>query len=210
MISTRYAPHVIVLLLVALVPTVIHVYAGLERDDGRRVGQIEEQLAGMESRPTDRRKAWGEAVFDSHDWFERLYEQDGKKVRLFVGRSFNQKRLYHHPEIALSRGVELSRPRIVHLPDQPEIPVHLMTEVNGNGIAAYVLLYRNGFVSDPVAAQLADALWQLFNPREQMTLFYVAQSNVPPDRGFEGSAAAAVLLEALKSFADQKPSPEEI
>lgn len=206
MISARYAPAVVVLLLVAFVPTLIHVYAGLERDDGLRVDAIPQQLAGMSSSPTDRRKAWGEAVFDSHDWFERLYEKSGKQVRLFVGRSFNQKRIYHHPEIALSRGVDLGKAEIVHLPAHPGVPVHLMKQKNGRGAAAYVLLYRNGFVSDPVANQLGDALWQLFNPREPMTLFYVAQSNLPPGTGFEESAAAAILMEAVTSFRKQLPS----
>lgn len=205
MIPARYAPPVILLLLVALVPTLIHVYAGLEQDDGRRVGAIPQQLAGMDSVPTNRRKAWGEAVFDSHDWFERNYEKGRERVRLFVGRSYNQKRLYHHPEIALSRGTDLAKKSIVPLPGRPDVPVHLMKQKNGDGFAAYVLLYDGRFVTNPVSNQLRNAFWQLFNPREPLTLFYVAQAGLPSGTEFSTSAAAEILKEAVKSFLDQQP-----
>jgi len=200
-ISLRYVPAVILLLLVALVPTVIHLYLGLEEDDGLRTSAVPMELAGFKGKATQRRKAWGLAMFGSHDWFERLYEKEGRRVRLFVGRGYDPKRLYHHPEIALSRGFDLAPERIVVVQG---IPVHLLEEEDGEGIAAYVLLSGDGFIEKPVAHQLATALWQLFHPRRQMTLFYVAQADYPVKRPFEKSDAERVLLEAIRDFRGQK------
>ncbi len=205
MISAKYAPYLVVLLVVALVPTVIHVYAGLEEDDGHHTSQVPAELAGFYSHPTDRREAWGRATFDSHDWFERLYEKDGARVRLFVGRSFNQKRLYHHPEIALSRGTDLAGERIVTLRGDPEMPVHLLPYRNGKGLAAYVLIYDGRFIVDPVANQLRNSIWQLFNPRRPMTLFYVVQEEGAAQMQFADTAAATVLRTAVHAFQQIPP-----
>ncbi len=200
MISAKYAPYLAVLLVIALVPTVIHVYAGLDEEDGHHTSQVPAELAGFSSHPTGRREAWGRATFDSHDWFERLYEKDGTRVRLFVGRSFNQKRLYHHPEIALSRGADLAEERIVTLPGDPEMPVHLLPYRNGRGLAAYVLVYDGRFIVDPVANQLRNSIWQLFNPRKPMTLFYVVQEEGVAHTPFADTTAAKVLRNAVHAF----------
>ena len=200
MIASRYAPHLVVLFLVALIPTVIHVYIGMDEDDGLSTSAIPEQLAGFTSQPTERRPAWGRATFDSYDWFERVYEKGKKKVRLFVGRSYNQKRLYHHPEIALSRGTDLAEVRRVKLPGDPEMTVHLLPFRNGTGMAAYLLIYDGVAIADPVANQLRNAVWQLFNPRRPMTLFYVVEEDVPPGRSFAGTEAALLLRAAVSAF----------
>ena len=206
MISAKYAPYLVLLLVIALVTTVIHVYAGLEEDDGHHTSQVPVELAGFSSHPTDRREAWGRATFDSHDWFERLYEKGRTRVRLFVGRSFNQKRLYHHPEIALSRGADLANERIVTLPGDPQMPVHLLPYRNGSGLAAYVLVYDDRFIVDPVANQLGDAIWQLYNPRRPMTLFYVVQEGVSGQTPFAQTAAAEVLVNAVHAFLSATPA----
>ena len=206
MISRRYLAPLVVLLAIALVPTVIHQYLGLDEDDGRHLNAVPERLAGLNGRPTDRRKAYGQAVFGAHEWFEREYLGAGRQVRLFAARGFDQKRLYHHPEIALSRGVDLAPPQLVTLPGDPPLQVHLMWEKDGRGVAAYVLLYDGRSIADPVANQLRHALWQLFNPRRPMTLFYVSDPHQPRRAGFGKSPAARVLREAVDAFLGQGAS----
>ncbi len=203
MISRRYLGPLVVLLAIALVPTVIHQYLGLDEDDGRHLSAVPERLAGLAGRPTDRRKAYGRAVFGAYEWFEREYLGGGRQVRLFAARGFDQKRLYHHPEIALSRGVDLAPPQLVTLPGDPPLQVHLMWEKDGRGLAAYVLLYGDRSIADPVANQLRHAVWQLFHPRRPMTLFYVSDAHQPRRAGFENSLAAKVLREAVNAFLDQ-------
>ena len=203
MISARYAPALALLLLIALVPTVIHTYAGLEADDGRSTAAIPDRLAGFTGVATERRPAWGEAVFAAHDWFERSYTQGATKVRLFVGRSFNQKRLYHHPEIGLSRGVDLEPEQVVRPTSHPDWPVHLRYRQDRQGLIAYLLYYDGRFIEDPVANQLREAVPQLFAPRRPMTLFYVAQEGLPPNAPLEQTAAFEVLRAAVEQFLAQ-------
>ncbi len=198
MISQRYLPWLILLFLVALVPTVIHQYLGLKEDDGLRTEKVPEQLAGYHSQPTERRRAWGMAMFGSHDWFERDYVKNGRAIRLFVGRGYDQKRLYHHPEIALSRGADLQPETLLRLADGT--PVHLMREKDGTGVAAYVLLYDDRFLQYPVKNQLLHAAWQLFHPRRALTLFYVADPKLPRNAPFPESDAARLLQEAIRRF----------
>lgn len=71
MLSSRYALAVCVALLLALVPTIIHSYAGLVVNDGRTTASIPSTLLAYSSTPTKRSAEWGESHFDSHDWFER-------------------------------------------------------------------------------------------------------------------------------------------
>ena len=202
MISRRYLPHLVALLAIALIPTLIHQYLGLDEDDGLRAVAIPKQLIGYHAQSTDRRRAWGEAVFGSHDWFERNYEGKGKVLRLFVGRGYDQKRLYHHPEIGLSRGVDLEPETIVSL--DGGLKVHLMREKDGEGAVAYVLLYGDRSIADPVANQIRHAFWQLFHPRRPMTLFYIVDPHLRKNEPFAGSEAARLLMAAINSFLKQK------
>lgn len=206
MISRKYLPHLVALLAVALIPTLIHQYLGLEEDDGLQANAIPKRLAGYSAQSTERRRAWGEAVFGSHDWFERNYERDGRTLRLFVGRGYDQKRLYHHPEIGLSRGIDLEPETIVSL--DGGMSVHLLREKDGEGAVAYVLLYDGRSIVDPVANQIRNALWQLFHPRRPMTLFYVADPYLRKSESFEESEAARLLRAAIAEFLQQK-KPDE-
>ena len=202
MISRKYLPHLVALLAVALIPTLIHQYLGLEEDDGLQANAIPKRLAGYSAQSTERRRAWGEAVFGSHDWFERNYELDGRTLRLFVGRGYDQKRLYHHPEIGLSRGIDLEPETIVSLDGGTR--VHLLREKDGEGAVAYVLLYDGRSIVDPVANQIRNAFWQLFQPRRPMTLFYIADPYLRKSDSFEESESARLLRAAIASFLKQK------
>ena len=71
MLSSRHAPAIVVVLLLALVPTIIHSYAGLVVQDGRGTASIPLRLSSYTSAPTKRSAEWGKSQFDSDDWFER-------------------------------------------------------------------------------------------------------------------------------------------
>jgi hypothetical protein len=99
--STRFAPAVVVLLALTLVPTVIHSYVGLTENDGLKATLIPSQLGERSVVPTDRRPEWVMKNFDSSDWIERRDVSNADRT-LFVVRSFDLKRLYHHPELAIA------------------------------------------------------------------------------------------------------------
>jgi hypothetical protein len=146
-------------------------------------------------------------TYDSDDWIERLYTAaTGESVLLFVARSYDIKRLYHHPEIGVLHGVSFADEHIVHLRGIADAPVHVLQAQTGGGCAAYVLLYENLWVEDPIALQLETSLKSLFHPSRPMTLLLVYDKNCSAGTGlFEGSSAEKILRESVVSFLSQSP-----
>jgi len=201
MISSRFALPVAIILLLALVPTVIHSYLGLTKDDGRSIPSINTVLNNFSSTPSNRNPGWREEIFDSYDWIERIYrDESGHAIRLFVGRSYDHKRLYHHPELALSYAKDLGHQKLVHLPSEPAIAINVLQNPSRPGLAAYALVYNDEFIDNPIAHQLQDSLHLLIGARKPMTMFYVADDSVPTDVPFEKTPAAALLVSAIKDF----------
>ena len=206
MISSRYVLPVIFLLVLALVPTVLHNYLSPVYDDGKSVHTIAPVLSGFSSKPFLRHNdQWVKTLYDSQDWIERIYtNSNGEEVRLFAARSYNYKRLYHHPELALSHGLDLKENGIVMIPGTPDIPAQLLRSSNGYGSVAYVLLYEDKLVKDPVSHQFTEVLTQLISPRKVMTLFYVSDATSLADDEYYKSSSASILAAAIQSFMKSK------
>ena len=205
MTSARYALPVIFILMLALIPTVIHSYLGMKTDDGLSVKNIKSVQDNFNSTPTNRQPGWGEETFGSEDWFERIYtDEQGKSLRLFVGRSYDHKRLYHHPELALSYAKDLRSEGQIRLPGQPEIPVNLLRNNTQPNMAAFVLLYDGKFIDNPISHQIRDSLKQLISARKPMTLFYIVDDNAPKNTAFIQSPAASLLNKVIKDFMVQQ------
>jgi hypothetical protein len=202
MISSRYAFPALVLLVLASIPTVIHTYVGAKSDSGESVTLIPEVLNGWTSRPYNRHNAeWVNGMFRSSDWFERIYMIPGQAdVRLFVARSFDHKRLYHHPELGLSHGSNLGSASLVTLPEEAEIPVYLYKQENGNEFVGYVLLYEGDYIDSPITHQIRNALGQLISARKPMTLFYVSGSFAESEKEFQQTPAASILAAAIRDY----------
>jgi len=204
MISSRYVLPVVLLLALALIPTVIHSYLESKADDGLLASRISPLLDGATGKPTERNKRWGQDVFASQDWIERIYKRPQRTgIRLFVARSYDHKRLYHHPELGLSYGSDLKGEGVVILPGKSEIPVHLLRERRGSGLVAYALLYDEKFVADPIAQQIRSSFNLLFNASKPMTLFYVSVPNSLVNRAFDESPPARLMRAAIESFLSQ-------
>jgi hypothetical protein len=205
MISSQFAPATAVMLTIALIPTVIHGYRGVRVDDGLTVTAIPAQMNGMSSTPTARKPGWAKDVFASDDWIERTYQADNAPVRLFAARSYDPKRLYHHPELAVLRGGQEFEPAgIVSPVDRPDIPIHVLktTRTGQTGTTAYVLLYDGEFVRSPILFQLRTSVALLVSGRRAMTLLLASDLAGSPDR-LEAAPAAKVLQAAIESFETQ-------
>lgn len=204
MISSRYGWLVAFFLAVALIPTVIHNYLGTTVDDGKSTAGINPVLGDFVSEPTNREAQWVTGLFGDMDWIERIYSNlKGSQIKLFVGRSFDHKRLYHHPELALSHGQGLENIGITLLPGDPEIPVHLLRSTTGAGLVAYVLLYDGSFVKEPILSQILDSFDLFFHGRKQMTIFYVSDLKMSKSDDFSGSPSATLLKEVIRDFNSQ-------
>ncbi len=205
MISSRYGPAVALLLCLALVPTVIHSYYGFLHQDGLTTKAIATDLVGFFSSPTDRKPQWVREMFGAEDWIERHYfSRRGEGARLFAARSYDLKRLYHHPELGILYGTDFRDEGIHWLPGSPEVPVRLLRMRSGRGAAAYALLYDDQFVTNPIGFQLKTSFELVFSPRKELTLLFVFDKTLAPDRAFEGSPAAQILVSAVESFRNQQ------
>lgn len=205
--SVRFGLPVALVLLLALLPTAIHSYVGLRIEDGLLTSAIPETLAGFYSTKTTRNATWGERRFSSQDWIERTYHSSGTDVRLAVVRSFDLKKLYHHPELAVAYGVDL-RPTGIQRLDSDAGPVLLHTfesAASPRQVVMYGLMYDRQFIEDPVWFQLRTAGTLLVGGRRQMTMFFVHQPDVRGTVAWDQTAAATVVRAAIEAFAQQAP-----
>ena len=201
MISTRYAIPVIIVISLALIPTLLHSYVGAMYDDGKSVVTIPITLADFNSSPSQRNTSWGKDIYGSDDWFERIHVNDQtQEVRLFVARSYDQKRLYHHPELALSYGRNFTKNYFSVLAGDPEIPVHVLSNDDNSEMVAYVLESNNTFIKNPIKHQLSDAVQLLVSAKKPMTLFYASQSGPPQNTDFTQTNLATILTLAIQGF----------
>jgi hypothetical protein len=207
MLSSKYASAVCVALLLALVPTIIHSYARIVVDDGHTTASIPTTLMSYTAAPTRRSADWGERHFDSHDWFEREYTTAGDTVVLTVVRSYDLKALYHHPELAVSyHAVKFDHADTETPADRPDMPVHVLTNDEGQAVGLYVLHYDGRFIADPIRFQLRTAGELLFSGRKAMTLFFVLDETAPESVAPLTLPAARLLFEAVDRFVASAPA----
>jgi len=203
MLSTRYAPAICAVLLLALVPTIIHSYAGMVVPDTLSTRSIPEQLGEYGSTPTKRSAEWGERRFGSFDWFERQYTSPRDTVVLTVVRSYDLKALYHHPELAVAyHHANFSGGDVGTIDGRPDMPVHLLTSDETGPVGLYVLHYDGRFITDPIRFQIRTAGELLFTGRKAMTLLFVRDDSVPSGAGPLKLPAAQLLVDAVRHFAE--------
>src|SRR5687768_4247407 len=194
----------------ALIPTIIHSYAGGMVVDGRLAATIPALLAGYSSVPSGRNATWGKRRFDSDDWIERNYSASGRPtIRLTVIRSLDAKSVYHHPELAVEDRASFVGERIRRFPERPDIPVHVLEPGQATRAAAmYALHYDDRFVENPILFQVRTAGELLFRPRQPMTLFFVLDSTAGQsgEQGgeVEPEGSRQVLLAAIDAFLQQE------
>jgi hypothetical protein len=200
-ITSRFAPVTAALLALALVPTVIHSYRGLTIEDGLRTAAIPEVLDGAASRPTTRKAAWVESNLAATDWIERTYRVGGDDVRLFAARSYDAKRLYHHPELAVLRGTETVPAGRGILPGRPDVPIQLIqvSRKGRQGIAVYALRYNGRYVENPLLFQVRTAGELLLSGRRAMTLIMASDLSGSME-ALEKAPSVQLLRSALEAF----------
>jgi len=200
MISTRYLTGTAILLALALVPTFVHSYVGLTADDGKTTARIPRELDGVQGLDTARNKTWVKENFGAEDFIERRY---GGDVTLFVARSYDAKRLYHHPELGAAYGRSYDKVTLTPIPSSSgPIPVYVLT--GPGGLASYALLYNDKFVENPMWFQATQVFSMLFGPRREMTLFF---AHGPGSREPGTSPTMRILRAAVESF--HQPGPAE-
>jgi len=207
--SSRFLPAVLVAIAIALVPTVLHSYLGVKVDDGRHTATIPPYLDGYAGYPSDKDAGWGQRWLASHDWIERRYASGPDQVLLTVVRSYDWKGLYHHPELAVARGVGL-REEGVYPVGESKLPVHVLRpERNGAPGAVYLLHYDDAYVDNPTRFQLAKAGELLFRGPKPLTLVFARDLTAPLRGDLEGLPSTRVLVAAMQQFLGTASTPGE-
>ncbi len=206
MMSPRYASAVLALLVISLVPTIIHSYVGATVVDGRTAAAAVPDVEGFTSADTNRKPGWGEHEFDSSDWTERSYSSPGEEVVLTVVRSYDPKKLYHHPELSIAdRKAAFTQHSTMRVAGRPDMPIHVLQSDQGPGaVAMYVLDYDDQFVEDPIRFQLLTAGQLLFSGRKAMTLLFALDTAAEADADLGASPTARVLEAAVDRFISQE------
>ncbi|MFQ5561072.1 MAG: hypothetical protein ACE5FU_10880 [Nitrospinota bacterium] len=191
----------------ALFPVTIHTYLEVTQNDGRSTAKIKKNLLGLSPLPGKRKPEKVQKQFDTIDWVERKYiAAGGKQILFFAARSFDYKRLYHHPEIALVGSQNISFREVKKIPGLKDHPVHLIYDKDGEqqGIIVFSISVEDTLVGNPYAFQLLNSWKSLFQFKRPMTLFFVYDPSFSPRGVPEESMAVRLLSEAVLDFQAQQ------
>ncbi len=199
--SSKYATPALVALLLALVPTIVNSYVGRKVVETPTLSEaLPAVLDGRPSTPTKRKASTIRREFASEDWVEREYAGTGDTpVTVLAARSYDMKRLYHHPELALTEHeYQSAQPVAVATPAGP-IHVHVLRGMS-SGMAAYALVYRGNTVANPYVFQLSVAPELLLTGQRPLTLVFAedlsgdAKADPAQSRAVQSVAAAVKAI----------------
>ena len=183
--SLRYFYALSACLLAALIPVVVHSYLRVEVNDCK--GTLFLPQFTPTSISAQKHDAWMRETFQSSQWNEGSFERDGLRFDYSIIRSYDPKRLYHHPEnYFVDRAFWLSRDLEWVPADSGTLPIHraYYRQTDPAAVVAYLLVYRSAPVASPYWAQLRAAPVLLFRGRYPMTLFFI-QAHGSPGRSAE-------------------------
>jgi hypothetical protein len=176
-LSRRYALHAVALLLVPLFPVAIHSYGRYDTDDCANVQALLGPVAieGAE----DTRGAWMKRVFSAVQWKEASLPPAGSSAQFktSVIRSYDPKKLYHHPESGLIQKASLNSRGTESIEINSEsIPIQRVyyAAADRATIVAYMLVYGSRPVANPYVAQFTALARQLRRGRMPMTMFFIS------------------------------------
>jgi hypothetical protein len=199
-VSTRYVPHILVLMLIAGIPTLLHSLGRFDVEDCANPAVL---LAPPDPGPAalppavegerfDR--SWGEG-----NWTAGALPRGGPAAPLtyVIARSFDPKAIYHWPESRVISEVRPIERRLEDVEgDGARIPLHrAYYEPDGvrRRVVAYLLVYHSRPVANPYLAQILSAPRQVVTGRRPMWMFFV-HGQAAPSRMVETERVAREWL----------------
>ena len=175
-LSQRYVPHMIALLLLAVVPVALYSYARVRSDECAEPLVL---VSGASVFTSPKRTRSMQARFAAAQFREgRLPGEDGEPTLSFaVIRSYDAKRLYYRLANRMLNAAP-DRVELEWLEGDPRLPIRrasykpdpasrMVTE------SAYLLVYDGEPVENPYRSQLLAAPWRLLTGNRPMTAFFV-------------------------------------
>ena len=199
--SARYVTSTLVVLLVALVPTILNSYVGRKVVETPRLADaIPATLDGRTSTPTQRKASTIRREFASDDWVERAYAAGVEPpVTVLAVRSYDMKRLYHHPELAVTEhDYEAAHLVQVKAPAGP-VDVHVLPGMT-SGQAAYALVYRGRTIGSPYLFQISVAPELLLTGQRPLTLLFAENTDGDKSAAPDRSPAVRAVVAAVAAL----------
>jgi hypothetical protein len=201
MISGRHVAALLVVFVLALLPTVRHGYMG-QVDAAPKVeaSQLPAELNGRIGATETRAGSYVGGIYAADSWAERRYDlAGGGQINLIVIRGFDMKKLYHHPELGVLRGRSFDPVQTVQLASGGE-PVHVLRNVGTGESAVYTFVYQTRWIGNPYLLQLSSAVTSLWHGRQPLTLVF-AYGDVLDGRA-PAAATDRLLREAVARLTD--------
>jgi hypothetical protein len=194
-VSSRYVPHLLVLLLLAAIPSYLHHTNRLDADDCERPDQLlASDLAPPGRAAADARRLRGfDSSFGTGNWAVGSLASEMGEIETVVARAFDPKVVYHWPEGRILPGVRAQARGREEVDGRggTVLPVHRIFFQDAAPpdaraiLAGYLLVYESRPVSNPYLAQILSAPLQLVRGRRPMWLFFV-HGRVPVAEREEG------------------------
>lgn len=200
--SARYAAPTLVVLGLALVPTIANSYVGRRVVETPALSDaLPTTLDGRPSTPTRRKATTIRREFASEDWVERTYAAGlDRPVTVLAVRSYDMKRLYHHPELAVTER-EYENARLVEAQGRDgALDVHVLAGMQG-GMAAYALVYRGRTIASPYLFQIRVAPELLLTGQRPLTLVFAEDLEGDASAGPAQSPAVRSVVAAVSALA---------
>ena len=201
-LSSRFAPHLLVVYALAAVPVFLHTFTDPSRDDCAQPSA----LPRWESREDARGRLLRDR-FGAFQWSEASFEASGAIFSHVFLRSYAVVQLLNRPENALLQRAPESRSVEWIDTERGPVPIHRAIYEPRAGrstrtLAGYLLLFDGEPLARPTFAQLSSAPSQLLFGRAPMTLLFI-HGRVPRDQYAEAEAELRIrLLEALAQYRD--------
>ena len=176
-------------------------------EPGALAAAIPADLEGYREAARGRHDAgWVAAHFAAHDFVERSYRAGGQELELFAARTYDAKKLFHFPELALTYGRSVTAERREELDVAGRaVPVRVLEFRKRNAVrrSASALFYGKRPVRDPVVFLFRTLPALFVGQREPMTLIYVQGEAHPDDEAALAGELEELLARSAAAFVDQ-------
>jgi len=204
-IATRHTWLVAGLLLLALVPTYLNVYRQPPAlEPGGLAAAIPADLEGYRDAVPGRHQSdWAAAHFAAQDFVERKYRVGAQELELFAARTYDAKKLFHFPELALTYGRSVTAERREELDVADEtVPVRVLEFRNRTTVRLSVsaLFYGKQPVRDPMPFLFRTLPALFVGQREPMTLIYVQGEAHADDQAALSKEIEELLARSAAAF----------
>lgn len=213
-VSSRYAPWVVGMLILALIPVAFHALGGRGPDDCAHPEALVAtfMIDRERMRPNHWEEHWERHSASITQWSEARIDLEGSgPLEMHFIRSFDPRSLYVRPIANLRVALEPELQKTEWVDHEgARLPIQWVYDHTGteSRVVAYLFVYEGRPVNQPFGAQLRSAFAQLVGGPRPLTLLLVSGSARPDHLGLAESRAREWLVDAWDWYHATCAGPE--